>query len=824
VPSEPLEQQAGNWPYAGVKVIDLSSGIAGGYATKLLSDAGASVAKVEDPSGDPLRTRKVYDEDGELRDSPLFSFLSSSKRSIVATTSATDVERLVELVGRADVVVWSPGSQLAADPRLDPRVLHDLAPATVVTAITPFGLSTSWCSAPAGDLTMQAWGGGMALRGDEDGPPLSVGGDHSEWMGGMFAAASTLIGLHRARRWGLGDLVDSSTLEALVLTQSDPCPVTYGSIAGRPWHTRRWRNVPDVERTADGYVGFMVVTAQMFADFCAMIERPDWAEQPDLFSHNTRRVRRAELQPVIAAWMSARTSAEIIELASLLRIPVAPIGNGRTVTAFDQMIEYDFFVPRPAEGFVQPTVPYRLRGASVSSRPFEPPPKLGEHGTPLDELRHPRRGRQRPTVEPPQGSSIALPFAGLRVLDFTAFWAGPLVGATLAKFGAEVIHVESTNRLDGSRGNSAKLATEDLWWEWAPTFHGVNTGKLGITLDMGSTTGRELARRLIAKSDVIVENLSPRVFDSWDLGYPEVKRIRPDIIMVRMPAFGLAGPWRNRTGYAQTMEQVSGLAWLTGLSGKGPTTVNGPCDPIAGVHALIALLAGLEHRRRSGEGMLIEVPMVASALNVAAEQVLVHSATGALLGRRGNHGAGAPQGVYLSADIDDAGGRDCWVAIAVLDDIHWKGLCEAIGDRPPGEPGALVTADQRRLAHDELDEWISAWCATRDSRSIVAELRGAGVPAAIVMRPCELAELTPLQERRFFEVVEHPITGSNLREGYPARFAGGPERVSRAPSPTLGQHTNQVLGDLLGITDQELSDLESRGVIGTRPRGVVIPR
>jgi crotonobetainyl-CoA:carnitine CoA-transferase CaiB-like acyl-CoA transferase len=398
-----------------------------------------------------------------------------------------------------------------------------------------------------------------------------------------------------------------------------------------------------------------------------------------------------------------------------------------------------------------------------------------------------------------------------------------MVGATLAKFGAEVIHVESTTRFDGSRGNSCMPASEALWWEWAPPFHGVNTGKLGITLDMGSTAGRELARGLIAKTDIVVENLSPRVFDGWGLGYSELKRIRPDIIMVRMPAFGLAGPWRDRTGYAQTMEQVSGLAWITGQAGRGPTTVNGPCDPIAGVHALIALLAGLEHRRRSGEGMLIEVPMVASALNVAAEQVLVHSATGALLGRCGNRGSGSPQGVYLSADMGDTAERDSWVALAVLDDEQWNGLCRVIGD-PPGEPAALATAEQRRRSHDELDHWISAWCSTRDSHSIVEALKAAGVPAAIVMLRYKLTELAPLREREFFETVEHPVTGSNLREGYPARFAAGPHRVSRVPSPTLGQHTDQVLRDLLGTTEQELRHLEDEGVIGTRPLGVPVPR
>jgi crotonobetainyl-CoA:carnitine CoA-transferase CaiB-like acyl-CoA transferase len=222
--------------------------------------------------------------------------------------------------------------------------------------------------------------------------------------------------------------------------------------------------------------------------------------------------------------------------------------------------------------------------------------------------------------------------------------------------------------------------------------------------------------------------------------------------------------------------------------------------------------------------MLIEVPMVASALNVAAEQVLLHSATGVLLGSRGNRGAGSPQGVYRTASVDEAGERDCWIAMAVLDDGHWTELCHVIGTPPPGVPEALATAEQRLLAHDQLDEWIGGWCATRDARDIEVQLVAAGIPAAVVARPWELAEHPSLLERGFFETVDHPITGSNLREGYPARFAEGPDRVSRAPSPTLGEHTNKILGELLGVDDEALGELEREGVIGTRPRGVARTR
>src|SRR5262249_14706927 len=288
-----------------------------------------------------------------------------------------------------------------------------------------------------------------------------------------------------------------------------------------------------------------------------LVERPDWSEDKSLLLMENRGSRRSELQPAITSWMSAHTTREVVERASLLRLPVAEIGNGATVPGVDHLVEKNFYVRNPRSGFLQREVPYRLANGA-GRREYEPAPRLGEHTG-----QYCQQSVVTRSMRPPSEGPGALPFEGLRVADFTAFWAGPIVGHFLAMLGADVIHVESPKRPDGMRSNSLRTRDDEQWWEWAPFFQGTNTCKRDLTLDLESDRGRDLARRLIAHSDIVLENYSPRVMEHFGLGYDAVRAVRADVIMVRMPAFGLSGPWRERTGYAQTMEQVSGLAWIT---------------------------------------------------------------------------------------------------------------------------------------------------------------------------------------------------------------------------------------------------------------------
>jgi crotonobetainyl-CoA:carnitine CoA-transferase CaiB-like acyl-CoA transferase len=287
--------------------------------------------------------------------------------------------------------------------------------------------------------------------------------------------------------------------------------------------------------------------------------------------------------------------------------------------------------------------------------------------------------------------------------------------------------------------------------------------------------------------------------------------------MVRMPGFGLDGPWRDDPAFAFVIEDASGLSWMTGYADTNPISPYSVGDPAAGVHALVGLLLALEHRRCTGEGVLVEAAMVDAAINVAAEQVIEHSAYGALLTRDGNRGpTAAPQNLYLAADLGPEGVRDSWVAIAVSNDEEWRALRGALGDPAWATTPDLESASGRRRQHAVIDGHLSTWCGTRARDVIVEHLWAAGVPVAPVLQPHQQRELTQLRFRGFFEPVDHPVVGGALHAALPMRLSRGPDRLHVRHAPLLGEHTREILASV-GLTDEQLSELACDGVIGTAP-------
>ena len=301
----------------------------------------------------------------------------------------------------------------------------------------------------------------------------------------------------------------------------------------------------------------------------------------------------------------------------------------------------------------------------------------------------------------------------------------------------------------------------------------------------------------------------------FGLGWERIHEVNSDLVMVRMPAFGLDGPWRDRTGFAQTMEQISGLAWVTGFRDGPPVIPRGPCDPLAGMHAALALLVALEHRRRTGEGQLVESTMVEAALNATADQVLEWQAYGRLLERDGNHGpVAAPQNLYACRGVEQ------WIALAVVTDAQWQALVELLGRPAWATDPALAMGAGRRASHERLDGELAPWLAARERDALVAELLARGIPAAPVLHPREAASNPQLRARGFFESHTHPVTGTHELPGLPMRFSGL-ERWYPRPAPTLGQHTAEILHELLGVGDETIAELEAEGIIGVRPAGLV---
>ncbi|MFG1921981.1 CoA transferase [Cryptosporangium sp. NPDC048952] len=783
-------------PLHGITVVDLSSGIPGAYCTKLLVDAGATVVKLEAPEGDPLRSWSASGASG--RDLPLFRFLSGGKQSVVVDPGAVAAARAV--LSRADAVVWSPESRLAAV--LSPSWLTGEFPHLVVTAVTPFGLSGPWAGRPATDFTLQAWSGGIVGigRGRPDRAPVQIGGRAGEWVSGAYAAVGLLVGL-LARR---GGLVDVSRLEVAALTMTY-YPVTFFDVNSEPYRAERIVRAPGVWSAKDGLIGLACGTLQQRTDFYAMVGQPSWTDDDALLA------RPEDVVPVVAEWIAVRTVAEIRELASAFRIPNAPIGTGATIPTWDQITHRHSVVPSSDGTFLQPAAPFRLSAAPL--REPSPAPQLGEHTAAWTAPPEPPL-----SAAPPRSAPVAaggaraaasaaaeapdvLPLEGLRVLDLTAYWAGPLSTHTLALLGAEVVHVESTTRPDGGRLVVAAEPTVEAWWERSPIHLGGNAGKKDVTIDLATDEGRELLLGLIPTCDVIVENYTPRVFEQLGLTYDRLRTIKPDLVMLRMPGFGLDGPWRENTAFAYAIEDASGLTWLTGYPDENPVEPNCFGDPNAGIHAVFALLVALEHRTRTGQGSLVEAAMIDAALNVAAEQVIEHSAHGVLLNRAGNRSpAAAPQNLYHASGTDEFGRDDVWVALSVTSDEQWAALCEVTN---------VPLADRHE------DELLRQWFRERTADEAVDLLWTAGVPIARVVLPHRQPELEQFRARHFHEQVDHPIVGRYRQSTLPFRWPGAPERLTPRHAPLLGEHNAEILG----LPPAELARLTATGVIGTAPAG-----
>ena len=748
----------------------------------------------------------------------LYGYLSCSKASVVADMDQDgDVQMVHGLLASADAIVWSSESVLCGHPALSIDAIQSASPRAAVLALTPFGLSSPWVGRPANEFVLQAMSGSAWNHGSPDDTPILFGGSHADYAIGTVGALSLLIARERQALTASGELIDVAGLEVLQLTHT-MFPITFFDLAKRPYRARRYDSIPGVHRTTDGWVGLWVTTGQQWLDFCSMIERTDWLEDASLGLMDNRAMRHDELVGVIDEWASTRTTDEVVEFAALLRIPVAPIGNGATLPTFDHFTDRGAFTTHPRSGAVQPTAWYRMSDGPGACPP-SPSPALGED---TDEYRVEATAADRggDLVDSKPSGDGAQPFEGLRILDMTAYWAGPIIPHVFAMLGADVIHVESAKRPDGIRMAATIPMSEPGWWETSPFFNGTNTCKRDIALNLQSTEGRATFLRLVAESDVVIENFSPRVLDQLGLDFETLKSHRSDIIVLRAPAFGTSGPWRDRVGYAPTIDQASGLSWTTGTTDGPPSVIGGATDAVGGLHGTIALLFALEHRRRTGSGMLIESAQVDAALQIAGEQVAEYSINDALLDRCGNRSwTCVPQGVYrvLDRDRSDQGvPDDDWIALSIETDPQWEALAAIIDEPKLRADDTLRSVAGRREAHDAIDAAIASWCRSRTADEAVAELIAAGVPAAPVVPPHELAGIETLVARKFYETVDQPVAGRMRVPGFPARFSGGPERWIRAAAPCLGEHNREVLAEVAGCTSEEIDELERLEIIGNK--------
>jgi crotonobetainyl-CoA:carnitine CoA-transferase CaiB-like acyl-CoA transferase len=779
-----------------LRVVEISDRIAGDYCGKLLVDAGAQVRKIEPPQGDWLRRYSASCSAVPDGPSPFFSYLNAGKRSLTVTP---DSGRHRSLLAGADVVVVTAGRSQAATLGVEPHRLLADSPRAIVVTISDFGWTGPYAERAASEFTLQAWAGSPGFRGDPAGPPIAIGGDLGEYMGGVYAAFGALAVRRRVERGGPGEHLDLSMLEAMTAMQSSEW--LHSQLLRVP-PVRRTLEVPSIEPAKDGYVGITMVTGQQWLDFCAMVECPQLEEIEQLRFQIGRWAYRDLIREQIGPWLAERTVAEIVELGQLFRLPIAALGNGATIRDMEYVREREVFAPNPA-GFHQPRPPWLM--AACAPAPLGATPAPGEAN---DEPAW--QGSESGPAPTPQG----LPLEGLRIVDLTAFWAGPAATHLLAAFGADVIKVESIQRPDGIRYSGGMRTDVDDWWEYGWVFHAMNTNKRSVTLDLGSDEGRRLFKKLAAGADVVIENFSPRVMDQFGLTADVLLDVNPKLVVARMPAFGLDGPWRERVGFAPTMEQIAGLAWVTGLPEAPPVTPRGACDPLAGVHAAFAVLAALNFAERTGTGQLLELPMLETVLNATAIQAIEAEVFGVTLGRRGNRGHGESiQNLYRCAGDDD------WIAVTVRDDRQWQGLVDVLGGPAWCDEG-LATVSGRLQRADDIDSRLGDWFAAQSLESAVERLAGAGVPAAPVVSPSLVTENPQLRDRGFLQALDHPSTGAGLYPCPPFAKLAGQDKWLLRPPPRLGEHNGEVLRDRCGLTDEELEKLANEKVIGTRPAGL----
>jgi crotonobetainyl-CoA:carnitine CoA-transferase CaiB-like acyl-CoA transferase len=415
------------------------------------------------------------------------------------------------------------------------------------------------------------------------------------------------------------------------------------------------------------------------------------------------------------------------------------------------------------------------------------------------------------------------PLKNYRVLDLSRIWAGPYCTKLMADMGAEIIKMESLSVYDSHRGpiNPARGIAAypdgepgDEPWNRNGWFNCLHLSKYGITLELTSETGRNVFDQLVSISDVVIENFRQGSLERLGYSYETLRRLRPDLIYVSMPAFGNSGPWQKYLAYGIGQEQLSGMAHMTGYRGEGPmkSGINHG-DPITGSHAAGVLLAALRYRKRTGKGMYIDVSQQESAVSLIGADVLAYQLTGEEPQRRGNRSPYfAPHNSYRCA------GEDRWVAIAVTNDEEWRQLAQLVGGSELSTDPRFATLAGRLENEDQLDDLISGWTVDKKAYDLCHLLQREGVPASPVMGGPDLLADPHYAARGTFVRVNHEQVGEKTYPGIPWKMSATPGKA-RWASPTLGQHNRQIYGELLAMPTDDITALEEQGIIGTIPTG-----
>ncbi len=406
-----------------------------------------------------------------------------------------------------------------------------------------------------------------------------------------------------------------------------------------------------------------------------------------------------------------------------------------------------------------------------------------------------------------------LPLSGVRIIEPGQVWALPYAISPLAAYGAEVIKVESAVRPDSSRGSPQPGSqVGDQPWNNGGMYHEANRNKLGISLDLNTDRGKELFKELVSVSDVVAQNFPPRVMRNFGLDYPELRKIKPDIIVLDSTAYGSSGPWENYIGYGSSLQAVTGLTYLTGYEDSGP--VQGGIlfnDTLGALNATYAILLALAHRERTGEGQWIDLSQYEAGVAHLGEAFMEYEMNGVAPTRRGNsHPDHAPYGLYPCA------GDDGWVSITVTSDAEWANFVRAVGEAWASNRD-WETAESRLSQRKSLDEAIGRWTSDKDKHEVMHLLQSSGVACGAVYNTRDIATDAHHADRGFFEISQHPEPVGPRPHSAPLFGLTGVDRPPDRLAPRFGEANRKVFQELLGLTDQEYDELMDQQVISDVP-------
>ncbi|MDQ8727445.1 CoA transferase [Bradyrhizobium sp. LHD-71] len=758
---------------SGLRILEVHGGVATRYCGHLFVAHGATVHQF-----------------GRSHDKSCVGYGSAGSEAFASWLDAgkicidDDLQNSLRKFGRgADLVIAGQDAAAVAvmDGTLDSTNLSDVTR----LGLTWFARGGPYRAWTGSDAIIQAMSAVAYATGPKDGAPMLPRGHAPQIIGGATAFIAGLAAILGKQNGWAGRKIDVNILEAnLCLSESGTASAALtGDRTVRRGINRFSPTFPGgIYQARDGWIGVTALTPPQWRSLCDLIGKPDLAKNPNHLVSLQRMTDADELDKHLIAAFKTKQASFWLHEGQRLRIPMAPVPDLKDLPKTPHWRERGSFESIPG-----------LKGAVAPSMPF--------HSTPLPSTAAQRR---KPKQVP------ALPLSGLRVLDLSMGWAGPLAARHFADLGADVVKVESCSHFDWWRGFDGSMEGDPPPYETRPSFLMVNRNKHGVTLDLKSEAGKALTRRLAAGSDLVIENFAPGVLDKLGLGANSLIKEKADLIFLAMGAFGAKGAWRSFRAYGSTVEQASGLPFVNGKADDPPTMQHVAYgDPIAGIYGAIACLIALYERNKQNTGSVIDLGQVECLFQLCADAIIAQSVQETTLKREGSRHPASALRTVVASNVPDR-----WVAISIETTPQWNAVATII-NRPDLAVDSAAKLTVMKTREAEMERAVAAFFSVGSAAELVATMQAKNVPAGQVYAAIDLLDDPQLIHDGFWRRAERRFIGHHVVPHAPYRLDGQRPPL-RNPSPTLGEHNDAVLGGDLGLSPQDLSKLSEQGVIGTR--------